>query len=85
MAKHHGMTKYLEQDYGYSLKSNIIIIPGGIEYNSGIQYVAEPAGAGGGTHYVRVMGRLRSIDPLFQCTGKNIDLRPHFLRCRRKL
>ena len=37
MAKHHAMTKYLEQDYGYSLKINIIIIPGGIEYNSGIQ------------------------------------------------
>ena len=48
MAKHHGMTKYLEQDYGYSLKSNMIIIPGGIEYNSGIQYVAEPGGGGWG-------------------------------------
>ena len=23
-----------------------------------------------GTHYVRVMGRLRGIDPLFQGTGK---------------
>ena len=38
MAKHHRITKSLEQDYGYSLKSNIIIISGGIEWNSGIQY-----------------------------------------------
>ena len=30
------------------------------------------------THYVRVMGRLRGIDPLFQgkALGKNIDFRP---------
>ena len=38
MAKHHRITKSLEQDYGYSLKSNIIIISDGTEWNSGIQY-----------------------------------------------
>ena len=31
-------------------------------------------------HYVRVMGRLRGIDPLFQGTGKNIDFRSPFFR-----
>ena len=72
MAKHHGMTKYLEQDCVYSLKSNIIIIPGGIEYRLTVVFNMSPSPGvgGGGIHYVRVMGRLRGIDPLFQCTGK---------------
>ena len=49
---------------------------------------------GGGTHCVKVMGRLRDIDPrsrwyrqgpvrslrLFQGTGKNIDFRPPFFK-----
>ena len=40
---------------------------------------------GGGTHCVSVIGRLRGIDPLFQGMGKNIDFRPPFSRCRRKI
>ena len=35
-------------------------------------------------HYVRVMGRLRGIDPLFQGTGENIDFRPPFFKVPEK-
>ena len=36
-------------------------------------------GGGGGTHYVRVMGRLRGIDtPFFKALEKNLDFRPLF-------
>ena len=38
-------------------------------------------GGGGGTHYVRVMGRLRGIDPpFFKALEKNLDFRPPFFK-----
>ena len=41
---------------------------------------------GGGTHYVRVMGRLRGIDPPFSRHWKKISiLDPPFSRCLRKI
>ena len=44
------------------------------------------AGTRGGTHYVRVMGRLRGIDPPFSRHWKKISiLDPPFSRCLRKI
>ena len=41
--------------------------------------MTRPWAGGGGTHYVRVIGRLRGIDPpFFKTLGKNIDFRPPF-------
>ena len=44
-----------------------------------------PGGGGGGTHYVRVMGRLRGIDPpFFKALEKNLDFRPPFFKVPEK-
>ena len=52
--------------------------------NERVQVVKTPGG--GGTHYVRVMGRLRGIDPPFSRHWKKIlILDPPFSRCLRKI
>ena len=45
----------------------------------------KPGGGGGGTHYVRVMGRLRGIGPPFFNWKKISILDPPFSRCLRKI
>ena len=53
-----------------------------LSYGAGVSY----PGGGGGIHYVRVMGRLRSIDPHFSRHWEKIsNLDPPFSRCLQKI